>query len=168
LTGALIDLIQATSGSRIVNVSSVAHKRGNIDFDDLNWDSREYKPWQAYSDSKIANIYFTRELGKRIGNGTIATMAHPGWTATELQRNTGLVTFLNNFFAQNISMGALPTLYAACAPDVKNGDYFGPSGMGEMRGYPKKAKIVEQALDSGIAEKLWAVSEKMTATKYLS
>jgi len=166
LTGALIDLLKTTRGSRVVNVSSVAHRQGNIDFDDLNWEKRSYKPWKAYSDSKIANIYFTRELGRRLGNDTIVSMAHPGWTATELQRNSGMAGFFNTFFAQGIDMGALPTLYAAVAPEVETGDYYGPSGMMEMRGFPTKAKIVKRALDDQIAARLWDVSERLTATSY--
>ena len=94
-------------------------------------------------------------------------MAHPGWTATELQRNSGLFDSLNSFFAQDISMGALPTLYAALGDDVKSGDYYGPKGFMEMRGYPTKVKVVDRALDAGIAKKLWEVSEKVTETKYL-
>lgn len=166
LTGHLVELLRSTKGSRVVNVSSVAHKRGNIDFDDLNWDKRKYRPWQAYGDSKIANVYFTRELTKHIGDNTTVAMAHPGWTATELQRSSGLMVFLNNFFAQGVDMGALPTLYAAVAPDVRNGDYFGPSGFGEMRGYPTNAKVSPMALDGQTASRLWSASETMTGVVF--
>ena len=169
LTGHLVDVLKKTAGSRVVNVSSMAHNRGNLQFDDLNWENRKYKPWSAYGDSKIANIYFTRELKKRFeanGIDVTVTAAHPGWTATELQRNTGLASFLNNFFAQDISMGALPTLYAAVADDVNSGDYFGPSGFMEMNGYPKKVDSNKLSKDDKIAVMLWKVSEDLTNVKF--
>ena len=165
LTCLLIDLIRQTPNSRIVTVSSLAHAFGKIDFDDLNWETRKYKKWQAYGDSKIANLYFTYALQKKLGNGasdvTVAA-AHPGWTATELQRHSPLTSTMNLFFAQNTAMGALPTLYAATAPDVKGGDYYGPSGFKEMKGYPKKVASIPLSYDEVIAERLWDLSEKLT------
>ena len=169
LTGLLLEIVLKTPDSRIVSVSSSAHKAGKIDFEDLNWEKRPYKKIQAYGDSKIANLYFTYELARRIsGNNknTILAAAHPGWTATELQRHTGLVDFLNNFFAQDIEMGALPTLYAAVGPDVKSADYFGPSGFMEMKGYPKKVASNAISHDEEIAGKLWEVSEKLTNVRF--
>ena len=169
LTGLLLEMVIKTPDSRIVSVSSSAHKAGKIDFEDLNWEKRPYKKIQAYGDSKIANLYFTYELDRRIsGNNknTILAVAHPGWTATELQRHTGLVDFLNNFFAQDIEMGALPTLYAAVGPDVKSADYFGPSGFMEMKGYPKKVASNALSRDEGVARNLWEVSEELTGVKY--
>ncbi len=169
LTGLLFELIKTTHGSRIVNVSSIAHKRGNLNFDDLNWEKRKYKPMKSYGDSKIANIYFTLELGRRVGagaNSPVITAAHPGWTATELQRHSGVIDKLNYFMAQDITMGALPTLMAAIKEDVQNGDYFGPSGFMEMKGYPKKVRSNELSNDLDIAKKLWEVSEELTSVKY--
>lgn len=169
LTGLLLDMIIKTPGSRIVNVSSGAHKFGDLNFEDLNWETRSYKKARAYGDSKIANIYFTYELQKKLrdaGYETLVAAAHPGWTATELQRHAGLFRFLNNFLAQGIEMGALPTLYAAVGPDVEEGDYFGPSGLGEMRGYPKKVESNGLSHDKEIAARLWRVSEELTETKY--
>jgi NAD(P)-dependent dehydrogenase (short-subunit alcohol dehydrogenase family) len=150
-------------------VSSSAHKRGNIDFTDLNWEKRKYNAWQAYSDSKIANLYFTYGLAERIGKSgseTLAVAAHPGWTATDLQRHAVYVRVLNKFFAQNIEMGALPTLYAAVTEDVNNADYFGPSGFLEMKGYPKKVDSNALSQDANIAQRLWSVSEELTGIKY--
>lgn len=169
LTGLLIDLVKQTPGSRVVNVSSMAHKMGRIDFDDLDWTKRTYKKWQAYGDSKIANLYFTYTLHKKLGNGTAGVTvaaAHPGWTATELQRNTSLASALNVFFAQQPAMGALPTLYAATAPDVKGADFYGPSGFMEMKGYPKKVASVPLSHDPEIAEKLWQASGALTGVTY--
>ncbi|MCP5053892.1 MAG: SDR family NAD(P)-dependent oxidoreductase, partial [bacterium] len=169
LTGLLLDVIKNTPGARIVNVSSSAHKAGNLKFDDLNWENRKYSPWKSYGASKIANLYFTYELQRRLGNGESTvkvTAAHPGWTATELQRHVGLFSFLNRFFAQGIDMGALPTLYGAVAEDAKGGEYFGPSGFMEMKGYPKKVTSVPLSHDQTIAGKLWDVSEELTGVKY--
>jgi len=169
LTGLLLDLVIATKDSRIVNISSSAHHFGDIDLEDLNWEKRKYKKARAYGDSKIANIYFTYELQKRLeqaGQNTLVTAAHPGWTATELQRHAGLLSFLNNFFSQGIDMGALPTLYAALGEDVKGSDYYGPSGWREMKGYPKKVASNERSHDQEIANKLWDISEELTGVKY--
>ena len=169
LTGQLLDLIKSTPGSRIVNVSSGAHSFGDLDLDDLNWEKRPYKKAKAYGDSKIANLYFTYELQKRLdrdGKNPLVIAAHPGWTATELQRHAGLIRFLNNFFSQDITMGALPTLYAALGADVKGSDYYGPSGWREMKGYPKKVKSNELSHNEEIARNLWEVSEELTGIKF--
>ncbi|MGD9899988.1 MAG: SDR family NAD(P)-dependent oxidoreductase [Calditrichaceae bacterium] len=169
LTGLLMDMLKSTKNARIVNVSSAAHRYGKIDFNDLNWEKRRYKSWVAYGDSKIANLYFTYELQRRLdaqqSDVTVAA-AHPGWTATELQRHNKLFIFLNQFFAQGIEMGALPTLYAATAPDVKGANYFGPSGIMEWKGYPKKVKSNPLSYDNKIAAKLWEFSEDLTGVKY--
>jgi NAD(P)-dependent dehydrogenase (short-subunit alcohol dehydrogenase family) len=169
LTGLLLDLIRSTPDSRIVNVSSGAHNYGDLDLDDLNWERRSYKKMKSYGDSKIANLYFTYELQKRLdkdGGNPLVTAAHPGWTATELQRHAGIIRFLNNFFSQDITMGALPTLYAAVGPDVKGNDYYGPSGWREMKGYPKKVESNELSHNEEIARKLWEVSEELSGVKF--
>jgi NAD(P)-dependent dehydrogenase (short-subunit alcohol dehydrogenase family) len=169
LTGLVMDTIKQTTGSRIVNVSSMAHKGGNINFNDLHWEKRKFKKWSSYGDSKIANLYFTYALQKRLNNETshvIVAAAHPGWTATDLQRHTGLVSILNPFFAQTIPMGALPTLYAATAPDVRGMDFFGPSGFMEIKGYPKRVQSNPRSKDPDLAEKLWEVSEELTGVTF--
>ena len=169
LTCLLFELIEQTTGSRIVNVSSTGHKYGHINFDDLNWENRKYKAWHAYGDSKIANMYFTYELQNRLsknGSNPTVTAAHPGWTATELQRNSGMFDFLNNFFAMDISQGALPTLRAAIDENAQSGDFYGPHGVMEMRGYPVKVESNKLSHDRIIAGKLWDVSEKLTNVKF--
>ena len=169
LTAHLLDVLTNTKGARIVNVSSGAHKVGNLNFDDLTWEKRGYSSWKAYGDSKIANLYFTFELNKKLkahGFDTIATAAHPGWTATELQRHSGIIETLNGVFAQNISMGALPTLRAAFDENAKGADYFGPNGLMEMWGYPVKVEPNSLAKDEKIAAELWSVSEDLTGVKY--
>ena len=171
LTGQLMDLLEKTEGSRVVAVSSMAHRGGRLDFEDLDWKGRQYEPWKAYGDSKLANLYFVYELQRRLARhskGPIIAAAHPGWTATDLQRHSGLSRFLNGFFAQDTTMGALPTLYAAVGPDVKSGDYFGPSGMLQFKGYPKKVGSSELSHDASIAETLWEVSEERTGVRYSS
>ncbi|MFC2134379.1 oxidoreductase [Bacteroidota bacterium] len=169
LTGHLLDLLDKTPGNRIVNVSSSAHKFGNIDFDDLNWERRKYKAWRAYGDSKIANLYFTYELKKRLeerGSAIKVTAAHPGWTATELQRHSGLFDFMNGFFAMKVRQGTLPTLRAAIDDSAKSGDYYGPDGFQEWKGYPVKVESNPLSLDTKISGRLWNISEKMTGVNY--
>ena len=169
LTILLIDMLKNVSGSRIVTVSSGAHAFGMLDFDDLNWEKRRYNAWQAYGDSKLANLYFTRELQRRLdeeGSDVLAVAAHPGWAATELQRHQWWVRLLNNFFAQPADMGALPTLYAATAPDVHGSEYFGPDGKGQMRGYPVKVQSSKRSRDMVVASRLWEVSEEMTGVRW--
>lgn len=169
LTLQLLPIIENTPNSRIVNVSSSAHKYGNINFEDFTWENRKYKAWRAYGDSKIANLYFTNELGKRLANSdkqVLVTSAHPGWTATELQRHSGLFDYLNQFFAMSIEQGALPTLRAAFDESAQNGDFFGPNGLMEMKGFPIKVKPKKLAKDEAIAKKLWDVSEELTKVKF--
>ena len=169
LTGLLLDSLLKTDSARIVNVASMAHKSGKLDFSDLNWEKRKYSPMRAYGDSKIANLYFTYELQKKLkakGASTIAVAAHPGYTATDLARHNGVVDFMGNFFAQSIPMGALPTLYAAVADDVEGGDYYGPAGFMEMRGYPVKVESNGLSRSEKIATRLWDVSRDLTGTAY--
>jgi NAD(P)-dependent dehydrogenase (short-subunit alcohol dehydrogenase family) len=169
LTGRLLELLVKTDGARVVNVSSGAHKIGNLNFDDLNWEKRSYSAWKAYGDSKIANLYFTYELDRRIKAhklGLLVTAAHPGWTATELQRHTGVVEFLNGIFAQDVSIGALPTLRAALETGLKGAEYFGPDGLMEMRGHPARVESNELSKDEKIAQKLWTVSEQLTGVEF--
>jgi NAD(P)-dependent dehydrogenase (short-subunit alcohol dehydrogenase family) len=168
LTLKLMELIEKTPNSRIVNVSSAAHKYGNIKFEDFNWENRKYKAWRAYGDSKIANLYFTHELVKRMRNidkKVLVTSAHPGWTSTELQRHSQLIIFLNKFFAMDQEQGALSTLRAAFDENAENGDFYGPSGFMEWKGYPVKVDTNDLAKDEKIAEKLWNISEKLTRIK---
>jgi len=170
LTGQLLKLLISTQGSRIVNVSSGAHNFGNLDFDDLNWEKRNYAQWTAYGDSKLANLYFTYELDRKLkeqGINTVVTASHPGWTATELQRTAGdVMKYLNGIFAQDITMGALPTLRAAIEEGLKGGEYFGPNGFMEISGYPVKVESNQLSKDRAIAQKLWVVSEQLTGVKF--
>jgi len=169
LTGALLPLVRATAGSRIVVLSSTAARIGAIHFDDLNFEKRGYSPWPAYGQSKLANQLFARELQRRLraaGSSVLVTMAHPGWTATDLQRTSNLASFFNPLFAMKPPQGALPTLRAATDPSAAGGDYFGPDGLSQVRGYPTRVPMVKQALDDAVAARLWQVSEELTGVRF--
>lgn len=169
LAGHLLPLLKSTRDYRIVAVSSVAHAMGNIDFDDINWEDRKYATNKAYGDSKLANLYFVYELADRLKNETDAptvTAAHPGWTKTELQRHSGFFSFQNNFFAQGVDMGALPTLRAATDPQAQSKDYFGPPRFFGMHGNPEKVDSSKLSYDKSKATALWTLSEQLTAIHY--
>ncbi|MFP7834310.1 oxidoreductase [Marisediminicola sp. LYQ134] len=166
LTAALIEHVT----DRVVTVSSLAHRAGRIDFVDPNWHDRKYQRWAAYGQSKLANLLFTLELQARLthaGSRVIATAAHPGFSATNLQGrfDSGLaakVTALGNrVFAQDAASGALPTLFAATA-SVRPGAYVGPSGVGQSRGAPRVVGSTTAAEDSDVARRLWTMSEELT------
>lgn len=170
LTGRLMDLLAATPKARVVSVSSMAHRQGKMDFDNLNAETG-YQKWSAYGQSKLANLLFTLELQKRFdaaGIDVMATAAHPGWTGTDLQRHSGVAGFFNTFFAQSPPMGALPTLRAATDLQAAGADYYGPKGFMEMRGYPVKVDRTDKAKNTIDARRLWEVSEKLTGVSFLS
>jgi len=178
LTGMLLDLLRRTAGSRVVNVSSGAHRMGAIRFDDLHWQNG-YRKWGAYGQSKLANLLFTYELQRRLqaaGAHTVSVACHPGYASTNLQfaaarmEGSSLKEYLfgwgNRLLAQSSAMGALPTLYAATAPDVKGGDYIGPNGIGELAGHPRTVQSNARSHDPDTAKKLWELSEKLTGVRY--
>jgi NAD(P)-dependent dehydrogenase (short-subunit alcohol dehydrogenase family) len=169
LTGLLFERIKETPGSRVVTVSSTYHRLGKIDFDDLHCEEKAYGRQTAYGQSKLANLLFTYELQRkmdRAGLDMVAVAAHPGWSETNLQRHAGLFDFMNRFVAQEAAMGALPTLYAATAPDVRGGDYYGPDGFMERAGHPKKVSSNGRSQDEEVAERLWQVSQDLTGVTY--
>jgi NAD(P)-dependent dehydrogenase (short-subunit alcohol dehydrogenase family) len=172
LTGLLLDRVLAAQGSRIVTISRQGHRfaRTGIRFDDLQWE-RSYSRVGAYGQSKLANLMFTYELQRRlIGTNTIAAAAHPGGSNTELARNLpvavrGLATVLAPLM-QGPEMGALPTLRAATDPGVLGGQYFGPDGFGEQRGYPKVVASSQASHDTAAQRRLWAVSAELTGVTF--
>jgi NAD(P)-dependent dehydrogenase (short-subunit alcohol dehydrogenase family) len=172
LTGLLLDRLLPTQGSRVVTVSSVGHRiRAAIHFDDLQWE-RSYSRVGAYGQSKLANLLFTYELQRRLAprGTTIAAAAHPGGSNTELMRNMPaplrVATAAMAPLFQGADMGALPTLRAATDPDVLGGQYFGPDGLGQLRGYPKVVSSSDQSHDESLQRRLWEVSEKLTGVVY--
>lgn len=178
LTGLLLPQVLDAPAGRVVTVSSSAHRMGKMDFADLNW-SNGYKKWAAYGRSKLANLLFAFELQRRLdewGARAISVAAHPGFTDTNLQyagpsmenSKAALVVtgWVNRLMAQPGPMGALPTLYAAVAPEVQGGDYIGPDGLMEARGYPQKVTTNAAAQDRDAAVKLWAASEEATGVRY--
>ncbi|MES2489013.1 MAG: oxidoreductase [Pseudomonadota bacterium] len=181
LTGLLFDLIDATPGSRIVSVASVAHKftRG-LDLSNLNWERGRYNKADAYGKSKLANLMFHYELDRRLqkrGSSAMAVAAHPGYSATNIgfgtKEKTPRLKRLamnagNRFFAQPADMGALPSLYAATVQHVQPGDYIGPDGwFMQFRGHPTNVDARPAARDPKQTVKLWALSEKLTGVTFL-
>jgi len=171
-TGLLLDHIVAAPGSRVVTVSSVGHRfaRNGIRFDDLQWE-KDYSRVGAYGQAKLANLMFTYELQRRLrGTGTIAAAAHPGGSRTELTRNLppllGAVTKLAEPLFQPAEMGALPQLRAATDPGVIGGQYFGPDGFGEQRGYPVVVASTRVSHDTAAQKRLWTVSEQLTGVTF--
>lgn len=170
-TGLLLDRVLETPGSRIVTVSSVGHRfaRNGIRFDDLQWE-QSYNRYLAYGQSKLANLMFTYELQRRLaGTDTIAAAAHPGGSRTELTRNLppllGTASGLLEPLFQDAAMGALPTLRAATDPGVLGGQYFGPDGFAEQRGYPVVVASSRASHDVDAQRRLWAVSEELTSVE---
>jgi NAD(P)-dependent dehydrogenase (short-subunit alcohol dehydrogenase family) len=177
LTGLLLDHIINTPRARVVTVSSWGERLGVIDFDDLNAE-KEYDPEKTYAQSKLANMLFTYELQRRFagaGVDAIAAAVHPGatdtnlptsWTVDNPRAHWWLVRKLNSLIGQKPEMGALPTLYAATAPDVQGGDYYGPSGWGGLRGYPTRLRSGDPSNATAVAARLWTVSEELTGVSY--
>ena len=168
LTLKLLPLLVATKDSRIVNVSSSAQDFGKLDLDDLQWTQRSFHRMGSYGASKIANMLFTLELQRCLqdaGASTIAAACHPGWTSTNLQKTSPVFRFLNPLFGMKPWQGALPTLYAAVANDVQGGGYYGPDGLGTMRGYPAPNEPADISTDAAAAKRLWELSEKMTGVQ---
>ncbi len=175
LTGQLLSMLIANQG-RIVNVSSIAHRRGEIDFDNLQFEKpKSYSPWGAYSRSKLANLLFTYELDRRLKKAKLPVKvlaAHPGVSKTNLLfKNTksqplyNVMKFLMPL--QSAKRGAIPTIEASLNADCKGGEYFGPSGWFEIGG--KKAKLVRSiplSHDTKLAKKFFAVSESLTGVEF--
>jgi NAD(P)-dependent dehydrogenase (short-subunit alcohol dehydrogenase family) len=170
LTGLLLGRLLAAPSPRVVTVSSGAHWVGRIDFDDL-LSERRYHRWRAYAQSKLANLLFMRELGRRTAaTPLVSVAAHPGYAATHLQttgqRLDDLVMKVGNaLLAQSDRTGALPLLYAATA-DLGSGAFAGPGGPGEWRGHPKLVGMSARARDPLTARRLWEVSERLTGVSY--
>ena len=180
LTGQLLDrLVETPRETRIVTHSSSAHTAGSIDFADLHRED-SYTKWEAYGQSKLANLLFAYELQRRLEEAghtdTLSVACHPGYANTNLQfrgpeemgstLRYGLARVANAVIAQSAEQGALPLLYAATATDVKGGTYYGPSGFMKMRGSPERQESNEASHDEADAARLWDVSEELTGVEY--
>lgn len=180
LTGHLLDLLIGSEGeSRIVTHSSNAHESGEVNFDDLHRE-QSYGKWEAYGQSKLANLLFSYELQRRLEAAdtteTVSVACHPGYAATNLQYRgpkqegstvrMGMMKVLNAIIGQSAQKGALPLLYASTAPDVQGGGYYGPGGFMNMRGTPEKQSSNEASYDESDAKRLWKKSEELTGIEY--
>jgi NAD(P)-dependent dehydrogenase (short-subunit alcohol dehydrogenase family) len=174
LTGLLLKNLISVDGSRIVVVSSNAHKLGGeIHFDDLQWE-RRYNRGAAYAQSKLANLMFCYELQRRLAAAdvpTIAVAAHPGYTDSELIRHVWkpvvpLMRLFGPVVGQDPAKGALPQLLAATDPQVRGGQYWGPRGLFELKGYPKLVTASAKARDEAVQKRLWTVAEELTGVTF--
>lgn len=182
LIAALLDLLRATPASRVVLVSSLVHHRGDLDTDDPQWERRRYRRWQAYADSKLANLAYAFELQRRLAAAdgeTIAVAAHPGYSRTGLQTSgptsgggpvaaaSRLSAALgNHLLAQPPQAGVLPQLHAATASEVAGGTYWGPTGPAGLRGPVGPARASRRARDPELGRWLWETSERLTGVTH--
>ena len=173
LTGLLLEAMLPAPGSRVVTVSSNGHRVGRIDFADLQSEQR-YSRMTAYAQSKLANLMFTYELQRRLaaaGAPTVALAAHPGNAFTDLTRHLPAVLqsaypAVGGLFGQSAAMGALPTLRAATDPAAAGGQYYGPGGLAQVKGYPVRVSSTARSRDEGVQRRLWAESERLTGVTY--
>ncbi|MEU6127810.1 oxidoreductase [Saccharopolyspora sp. NPDC047091] len=176
LTWLLMPALRDRPDPRVVTLSSIGHRGGSLELDDLNFHRRRYSPSRAYAQSKLANLLFGFELDRRARRSGMAlrsVLAHPGMSSTELALNslrarslsgriTGIARKINDLITQSTEQGALPQLYAATAPGATSGSYYGPNGFAEIRGYPTRAKTSTAARDADTARRLWELTEELT------
>jgi NAD(P)-dependent dehydrogenase (short-subunit alcohol dehydrogenase family) len=175
LTGRLMPLLQKSKTARVISLSSVAARAGQIHFDDLQFE-RDYVPMTAYGQSKMACLMFAFEMDRRSrarGWGVTSIASHPGVSRTDLLHNApgrgslqGMARTYLWFLFQPAAQGALPTLYAATSPEAKPGGYYGPHAWSETRGYPSPSKVPSQAEDQAAWSRLWDVSEALTGVRF--
>ena len=183
LTGLLLPALGRAAAPRVVTTSSNMHRQGRNRWDDPNYEHTRYRKWGAYGQTKLANLLFMRELGRRAaeaGSDLVSAAAHPGYASTHLQgtsaaatggwlgaRVMGVLMATGNMLAgQSAEGGALPQLFAATAEGVASGDYYGPDGPFEMRGAPKAVGMSGAARDAEAPGTLWALSERLTGVTY--
>ena len=174
LTAELIPVIAAAPSSRVVNVSSLAHRGESIDFENLQTGNRNYNRWRAYGRSKLANLIFTYELQRRLASAGIqhveSLAAHPGVSRTNIAQGLGWIGKIAmpvaGLFFQSAQMGALPILRAATDPEARGGQYYGPNKPNERKGYPVIVTSSSESHDTEVARRLWEQSEKLTGVKF--
>lgn len=174
LTAKLMPVISAAQAARVVNVSSIGHRSGDIDFDELLLSPANYGRWRAYYRSKLANLLFTYEFHRRLKQARIENIAslaaHPGVARTNLARGMGFIGTLLKPIAfllfQSAQMGALPILRAATDPDARGGQYYGPDKPHERSGFPVVVSSSQDSHDEEVARRLWERSEELTGTKF--
>jgi NAD(P)-dependent dehydrogenase (short-subunit alcohol dehydrogenase family) len=172
----LLGHLLKTPGSRVVNVSSAAHRQGKMDFSNLQFENgKGYSPIKAYGRSKLANLLFTYELQRKLeraGSSTITLAAHPGVATTNLSRYLEgkllykIIFPLFKRISQDQAMGALPQIRASVDPGAKAGEYYGPDGNREIKGYPVIVKSNADSHNINDALNLWEESEKLTGVKF--
>lgn len=179
LTGLLLDVITATPNARIHNTSSSAAFNGSIHFDDLMGE-KEYNRWEAYGQSKLANVLFATELDQRLraaGHDAISNSSHPGLVMTNLQTNSieksgspllerVLYRILGPLIAHDVQMGVLSQLYGSTAPEAKGGAFYGPERF-RIRGYPAEQHANDAVDDAAARKRFWEISEELTGVRYL-
>ena len=178
LTGLLLPALLDTPAARVVSVSSIAHKSGRIDFDDLQGEHKKYRPFAVYAQSKLANLLFGLELDRRFRRAGVAAhsiIAHPGVSQTGFVANGpglnnpvvhAVATAVVGIVGQDENHGAFPTLFAATAPQAGGGRFYGPAGFREMFGHPVEVRPAPRGEDVATAQRLWAVSEQLTGVRY--
>jgi len=176
LTGLLIETITKTENSRIISLSSIAHKNAFINFKDMQ-SEQKYSKFGAYGQSKLACLIFSKELQRRLEANnkinSISVAAHPGASNTELARHLPklaslLLTPFLLLVTHSPKNAAKPTILASLGKNVDGGDYYGPKGFMEMNGNPGTAKAEPQAYDVLVAKRLWEESEKLTGINFLN
>ena len=177
LTLQLLPLLRQSPAARVVHVTSGAQYFGRMAFDDLQGE-RRYDRWQAYSQSKLANVMTAVELQERLeaqGSGVLSLAAHPGLARTNLQpasvamNGSRLEAFayrLMDPLFQTAAMGALPQLFAATAPEATPAGHYGPDQLGGMKGYPTPVRIAPAAQDAAQRQRLWTVSEELGGVQF--
>jgi NAD(P)-dependent dehydrogenase (short-subunit alcohol dehydrogenase family) len=170
LTLLLLPTLNSTAGARVVTLSSVAHWTGRINFENLNAE-KAYSKWNAYSQSKLANLIFAVELQRRLskaGASTLSIGAHPGVTASELTRHSKVLKIVQGLISQSTMQGAMPSLRAALDPEVKGGEYYGPGGVWKLSltGDARRQISSPKAHNQAVGTRLWEVAEALTGCHY--
>jgi NAD(P)-dependent dehydrogenase (short-subunit alcohol dehydrogenase family) len=170
LTGELLGTLGAAPAARVVCTASLAHRMTpGMDLEDLHFERKPYKDMDAYGKSKLATLLFSFELDRRLrkaGSPIVSVAAHPGYAATNMDLGNFFMRLSTRLFAQSAAMGALPAMYAASMPGVSGGDYYGPDGFKQLKGYPTRVDCRPEARDPELAARLWSLCEQQTGVRF--